>query len=228
MTSLRQIEANRCNATKSTGPKTTTGKMRSRRNAVRHGLSAETVIEIVEDIEDYRGFEAAIIADFDARTAVERELVLRLASLFWRLRRATAIETDLFRIQAEILRDRGQAQLPDCPTEGSSRILEVTELCSSKSDEHGAVRGKPRVIAAILRLVTPMFSSRYGNSPCVFSGLRTSTMERSKGSGGTNQRWCAKLSKPFFCCKQQEEAETRDAQVRVDVNTNDILTDQCS
>jgi hypothetical protein len=40
-------------------------------------LSAETVVEIVEDIEDYRGFEAAIIADYDARTAVERELVLR-------------------------------------------------------------------------------------------------------------------------------------------------------
>jgi hypothetical protein len=61
------------------------GKIRSRRNAVRHGLSAETVIEIVEDIEDYKGFEAAIIADYDARTAVERELVLRLASLLWRL-----------------------------------------------------------------------------------------------------------------------------------------------
>jgi hypothetical protein len=135
MTSLRQIEANRCNATKSTGPKTAAGKMRSRRNAVRHGLSAETVIEIVEDIEDYQGFEAAVIADYDARTAVERELVLRLASLFWRLRRATAIETDLFRIQAEILHDRRQA--PDWPIEGTCPVLEVTELCSSQSDEHG-------------------------------------------------------------------------------------------
>jgi len=36
------------------------------------------VIETVEDIEGYRTFEAAIIADFDAETAVERELVLRL------------------------------------------------------------------------------------------------------------------------------------------------------
>jgi hypothetical protein len=106
MTSLRQIEANRRNAIRSTGPNTEEGKRRSRRNAVRHGLSAETVIEIVEDVEDYRAFEAAIIADYDAQTAVERELVLRLASLLWRLRRATSIETDLLRIQAEILRDR--------------------------------------------------------------------------------------------------------------------------
>jgi hypothetical protein len=48
----------------------------------------------------------AIIADYDARAAVERERVLRLASLLWRMRRATAVETDLFQIQAEILSDR--------------------------------------------------------------------------------------------------------------------------
>jgi Rad3-related DNA helicase len=64
------------------------------------------VIDGLEDSEDYRGFEAAIIADFDAETAVGRELVLCLASLLWRLRRIIAIETDLFAIQAEILRDR--------------------------------------------------------------------------------------------------------------------------
>jgi hypothetical protein len=68
--------------------------------------------------------------------------------------------------------------------------------------------GKPRVLAAILHLKSQRVSSRYGNSPCVSSGLRTSTMEFLNVSGGTNQRWCAKLSKPFFCCKQQEEAET--------------------
>ena len=106
MTSFRQIEANRRNAIRSTGPTTEEGKRRSRQNAVRHGLCAETVIENIEDVEDYRAFEAAVIADYDARTTVERELVLRLASLLWRLRRATAIETDLLRIQAEILQDR--------------------------------------------------------------------------------------------------------------------------
>jgi len=78
MTSFRQVAANQRNAQKSTGPKTEEGKRQSRRNAIRHGLCAETVIETVEDIEGYRAFEAAIIADFDAETAVERELVLRL------------------------------------------------------------------------------------------------------------------------------------------------------
>jgi hypothetical protein len=110
VTSFRQIEANRRNAIRSTGPTTEAGKLRSRQNAVRHGLCAETVVETVEDLDDYRGFEAAVIADYDARTAVERELVLRLASLLWRLRRATAIETELIRIQAEILQYRRSVQ----------------------------------------------------------------------------------------------------------------------
>jgi hypothetical protein len=106
MTSLRKFAANRRNALSSTGPRTEEGKRASRRNALRHGLTAETVIEGLEDSEDYRGFEAAIIADYDAQTAVKRELVLRLASLLWRLRRIISIETDLLQIQATIRRAR--------------------------------------------------------------------------------------------------------------------------
>src|SRR5258707_8318369 len=105
MPSFRQIEANRRNACKSTGPITEEGKQRSRCNAVRHGLTAETVIGALEDAEDYDAFQAAIIADYDAQSAVERELVLRLASVLWRLRRATTMETGLFEIQADQLRE---------------------------------------------------------------------------------------------------------------------------
>jgi hypothetical protein len=103
MTSFKQFDANRRNARKSTGPTTEEGKQRSRCNAVRHGLTADTVIGALEDAEDYKAFEAAITADYDTQSAVERELVLRLASLLWRLRRATTIETGLFDIQADHL-----------------------------------------------------------------------------------------------------------------------------
>jgi hypothetical protein len=97
MTSLKQIEANRRNALKSTGPTSEAGKQRSRRNAMRHGLTAETVVEPLEDPEQYKAFEISITSEFDAQTAVERELVLRLASVLWRLRRSTLIETALLR-----------------------------------------------------------------------------------------------------------------------------------
>jgi glycerol-3-phosphate dehydrogenase len=100
MTSLRQIESNRHNALKSTGPKTELGKQHSRCNATRHGLTAETVIQFLEDEQDYKAFELSVTSDFDARTAVERELVLRLAGVLWRLRRATAIESGLLQIHS--------------------------------------------------------------------------------------------------------------------------------
>jgi hypothetical protein len=110
MTSFRQIEANRRNARKSTGPTTEEGKQRSRCNAVRHGLTAETVIGALEDAKAYQAFEAIIIDDYDAQSAVERELVLRLASLLWRLRRATIMETGLFEIHADHLSEFRQAR----------------------------------------------------------------------------------------------------------------------
>src|SRR4051794_30558210 len=113
MTSFKQIEANRRNARRSTGPTTEDGKVQSRRNAVRHGLTAETVIGALEDAEDYKAFEAALIADYDAQSAVERELVLRLASLLWRIRRATTMETGLFGIQARQLLDSRNTRAQD-------------------------------------------------------------------------------------------------------------------
>jgi len=58
MTSFTQIDANRRNAPRSSGPTTEEGEQRSRCNAVRHGLTAETVIGALEDADDYQAFEA--------------------------------------------------------------------------------------------------------------------------------------------------------------------------
>jgi hypothetical protein len=70
MISYRQIKANRRNALNSTGPKTEAGSVTLQRRPP--GLTAETVLSALEDAEDYKAFEAAIIADYDAQSAVER------------------------------------------------------------------------------------------------------------------------------------------------------------
>lgn len=153
MTSFRQIEANRRNAYKSTGPVTEEGKLRSRCNAVRHGLTAETVIGALEDAEDYKAFEAAVTADYDAQSAVERELVLRLTSLLWRLRRATTMETGLFEIQADNLRkyrQGRQTQLSSqdilCPKFGLVESVDVEPIRASHSITNGTdVQPKSRL-----------------------------------------------------------------------------------
>lgn len=106
MATDKQIAANRRNAMKSTGPKTEHGKLRARQNAFRHGLTAETVVTALEDADDYARFEEKVTADFDPQTAVECQLVLRVAALLWRLRRALAIESGLFQIQGRMLHER--------------------------------------------------------------------------------------------------------------------------
>ena len=152
MASLRQIEANRRNALMSTGPKTEAGKRLSRSNAVRHGLTAETVIDILEDPEDYKAFEMSVTADFDAQTAVERELVLRLVGLLWRLRRATAIETGLLEMQGAAGKNREeqdyQAQIPHRDLDAAIRTMDGEEaaVCGPKA------RINPQIARYFLRL----------------------------------------------------------------------------
>jgi hypothetical protein len=110
MASDRQIAANRRNAARSTGPRTTTGKLRSRQNTYRHGLTAETVITSLEQVGDYQAFEAALFEDYAPHGAVEHELVARLASLLWRLRRAARIETGLLEVQGGALQQQVRDQ----------------------------------------------------------------------------------------------------------------------
>src|ERR1035437_10870217 len=51
-----------------------------------------------------------------------------MASLLWRLRRTTAIETDLLRIQAEILRDRRhRCASPDQPEQRQNVLYRVLD-----------------------------------------------------------------------------------------------------
>ena len=112
MTTEKQIIANQQNAKHSTGPKTESGKRRSRRNAIRQGLTAETVIDILEDPADYKAFERTIKSDYSPQTAIEGQLVTRLASLLWRLRRAVIVESGLLSIQAGIIRDQSACARP--------------------------------------------------------------------------------------------------------------------
>jgi len=113
MASDRQVSANRQNAAKSTGPITQNGKLQSRRNAIRHGLTAATVVPAIEDAEEFERFAAAVRADYQPASTVEHEMVARLTSLLWRLRRSTLIETNLFQLQARLAMEeklRGQGK----------------------------------------------------------------------------------------------------------------------
>ena len=63
MTSEKQIEANRQNARKSTGPRTPEGKAAVRLNALRHGLCSEEILLPGEDEEALRELDEYLRAE---------------------------------------------------------------------------------------------------------------------------------------------------------------------
>lgn len=99
MASEKQMVANRANAKRSTGPKSTQGKALSRMNAYRHGLTAETIVIGDEDPRAFDRLRAELEEEYYPRPGIESELVERLAVLMWRLRRIPVFEAALIELQ---------------------------------------------------------------------------------------------------------------------------------
>ncbi len=95
MATERQVEANRKNARKSTGPRTHAGKARACLNAVTHGLTAQTLILPDEDPRAYQARLDAWAADLRPCTAYEEGLVRHAVGLSWRLDRADRVQAAL-------------------------------------------------------------------------------------------------------------------------------------
>jgi hypothetical protein len=93
MTTDKQIEANRRNALKSTGPKTDDGKARARMNALRHGLTAAQAVLPHENEDDYEKLREGMLTSYEPENAAEQALVEELANAYWRLMRLHRVET---------------------------------------------------------------------------------------------------------------------------------------
>ena len=83
MATAAQIEANRLNAQKSTGPKTDEGKARVRRNAVKHGMTARTIMPVPpqEDPKELEDRTRQAITAMKPRNPLELDLVCRAVRL---------------------------------------------------------------------------------------------------------------------------------------------------
>jgi len=99
MASQSQINANRINAQKSTGPKTPEGKAKSRRNALRHGLTAKTCMLADEDPNDLLDMIAEIGEKFDPQDTDEDFLVQRMAEARIRYNRIMPLEASIFNLR---------------------------------------------------------------------------------------------------------------------------------
>ena len=95
MASEAQINANKLNAQKSTGPKSPEGKAVSSRNATTHGMTAKALILEGENPLVFDAVRERLFVEFGPETLIEAELVEQLAGILWRLRRVPVFEAAL-------------------------------------------------------------------------------------------------------------------------------------
>ena len=102
MATDKQLKANRANARKSMGPRSQEGKARSRRNSRKHGLTATTLVTGYEDPGQFEELRDELMTEHDPQSALECELVERLAVITWRQRRVPVFEAAILQAcQAE-------------------------------------------------------------------------------------------------------------------------------
>ena len=92
MASRKQIQANRLNAKKSTGPQSPEGKQRVAQNRTKHGLAGEHVVLPGEDQSSFDDLVATLNDNWDPHSETEAFLVETLAFNQWRLIRIGRME----------------------------------------------------------------------------------------------------------------------------------------
>lgn len=148
MTSEAKIAANRRNARRSTGPRTTAGKLRVRRNALRHGLAAIVVRDPAAEVERV----AAGICSADA-DPLEREQALAVAEVqitLKQIRRARAHIVEQLSQPRTIRAQDARDVVPEWLADGKARSLD--QLWRLERYERDALSRRKRAVAlAVLR-----------------------------------------------------------------------------
>ena len=93
--SAHRTAINRANSRHSTGPRTEAGKQRSKLNALRHGLTSQSVLLPTEDPAAYQKHAGEFLSEYQPQGPTERQLVQELTDTSWRLNRVPAIEAGL-------------------------------------------------------------------------------------------------------------------------------------
>jgi len=96
MTTEAQIAANRRNAAKSTGPKTTVGKAIVAQNAIKHGLLARQNVILGEDPQQFELHRRGVLGELAPGGVMASILAERIVGLTWRLKRAERLANEAF------------------------------------------------------------------------------------------------------------------------------------
>jgi len=147
---------NRANAQKSTGPVTSQGKLICSQNAVKHGLTGNTVLLDSDDTEAYQQRLDAHVTQFKPVTFEERRLVQSIHDSAWRLDRILNHESTIYAV--------GRMELQFCFGQAAEELrksfieLEILERNGKKLrnlhiQEARLQRQRAKDIAALKQLI---------------------------------------------------------------------------
>ena len=97
MATTAQIDANRRNALKSTGPKTPKGKAAVRMNSLRHGLRARTVVLPGENLEEFNQLCDDLEREWQPESRTAKFYLEQMAVSQWKLTRMEVAEAGIFK-----------------------------------------------------------------------------------------------------------------------------------
>jgi hypothetical protein len=95
MSTEAQKLANRRNAQKSTGPRTSQGKAAVSQNAIKHGLTAAHAVIASESQAEFDLYRDQILDELDPLSPMESMLAERIVTLSWRLKRVCRIQNQV-------------------------------------------------------------------------------------------------------------------------------------
>jgi len=133
MTSKKQIEANRRNALKSSGPKTPEGKATARLNATTHGLLTQEILLPGEDEEALKELSERLMAELQPVGEMESLLVERIIDAVWRLRRLRRVETGIF--AWELYGELAERAEHEAHAYKSDALIEMRDALETITDE---------------------------------------------------------------------------------------------
>jgi hypothetical protein len=185
---LRPIETSAENSSDFRETEYTVKRRRSRSGAWRDGLTSQTVIENLENAISYQGLERSLIDNYGPQSVIELELVHRLASLFWRLRRASVIETGLLQLQADhmlgqssqvILNSAVERNPRRAPNSEAGLLSRSSTMDDSRIENRGAlssIRTRKFVRSPNVRAITQCFIQLLRTDPALLD--RVSSYEK--------------------------------------------------
>ena len=114
--SPRKLAAQRANALKSTGPRTSEGKTIGRLNALKHGFFSCDVVNPVLDgpirVEEFTTILDALLEEYDPQSVRERILIDEVSACCWRIRRLLRYECREAWVDDDDFRRRARSETP--------------------------------------------------------------------------------------------------------------------